>query len=94
MLNSKGASLRLECSLTWIRKLVDKGKLQAYIYNDEGTLEKYEQGMPHQGQGMYFYEEDVKAFSEKRAPAGRPQGAHDKVADNPNRRWKRNATAH
>src|SRR2546430_5348727 len=38
VLNTKGAAKRLGCSQTWIHKLVAKGKLHAYIYDEEGEL--------------------------------------------------------
>jgi excisionase family DNA binding protein len=38
VLNTKGAARRLGCSETWIHKLVAKGELRAYIYDETGSL--------------------------------------------------------
>ena len=86
MLNTKGAALKLGCSITWIRKLVEDSKLTTYIYNDQGTMEQYQPGQPHQGQGMYFLEDDLADYRPK--ASRRPMGARDKVEDNPKRRKK------
>ena len=87
LLNAKGAALRLGCSRTWIRKLVEKGKLSAYVYGDNGALEQHQLGQSRQGQGLYFMESDLEAYQP--GTNGRPMGSHDKVADNPNRHKKR-----
>lgn len=86
LLNARGASLRLGCSLTWIRKLVANGKLPAYVYDDGGALEQHQPGQSRQGQGLYFMESDLEAYQP--GASGRPMGSHDKVADNPKRRHK------
>ena len=41
VLNTKGAARRLGCSETWVHKLVAKGALKAYAYDDTGVLVEY-----------------------------------------------------
>lgn len=66
MLNTKGAAKRLGCSETWIHKLVAAGKLKAYIYDEEGTLIVRPPEEKRQGQGLYFFVNDLEAFRQER----------------------------
>ncbi|HEX7734796.1 MAG TPA: hypothetical protein VF458_08030 [Ktedonobacteraceae bacterium] len=62
VLNTKGAAKRLGCSITWIHKLVAAGRLKAYVYNSEGFLVEHQKDQKRQGQGLYFFLEDLCAY--------------------------------
>src|SRR5258708_9662174 len=51
--NTKGAARRLGCSETWIHKLVAKGELRAYVYDENGELVERGKDRKSQGQGLY-----------------------------------------
>lgn len=72
LLNTKGAAAHLECTENWIHKLVQRGSLKAYVYNDEGVLVEREPHTTRQGQGLYFYQKDLDAYRRKRRGRGRP----------------------
>jgi len=76
LLNTKGAAERMQCTENWIHKLVYSGKLKAYIYDQHGVLVEREPNTPRQGQGLYFYEKDLKAYKGRKK--GRPAGSKDK----------------
>ncbi len=62
VLNTKGAARRLGCSETWVHKLVAKGALKAYAYDDTGVLVEYRKDSKRQGQGFYFFAHDVDTY--------------------------------
>lgn len=73
VINTKGAARILECSETWVHRLVSASKLRAYIYNDAGVLEEHRPDGRRQGQGLYFLVSDVetyKASLEQRSKRG------------------------
>jgi hypothetical protein len=72
MFNTVGAAHYLKCSIPYIHKLVASNKLRAYIYNDLGKLVEREPDDLRQGQGLSFYESDLRAFDLNRVPRGRP----------------------
>jgi len=51
--NTKGAARRLGCSETWIHKLVAKGKLQAYMYDENGELVELSKDRKSQGGNVW-----------------------------------------
>jgi hypothetical protein len=59
VLNTRGAARRLGCSQNWIHRLVSAGKLKAYTYDDNGMLVERTPDDKRQGQGLYFFAEDV-----------------------------------
>ena len=73
VLNTKGAAKRLGCSATWIHKLVAKGLLRAYIYDPDGILVERKPASRRQGQGLYFFAEEVDTYQPEvvRRPRGR-----------------------
>lgn len=73
VLNTKGAARRLGCSETWIHKLVAKGLLRAYIYDPDGILVERKPDQKRQGQGLYFFAEEVDTYQPEvqRRPRGR-----------------------
>jgi len=79
MINTYGASKRTGYSVTWIQKLVQRGKLTAYIYMD-GECVKHDPSIPQKGHELYFYEEDLAVYKPRKV--GRPAGASDKVQGN------------
>lgn len=76
LLNTKGAADWLGCTESWVHKLVYAGKLKAHVYDEEGILIARPPGEKRQGQGLYFYERDLKAY--KRRKRGRPAGSKDR----------------
>jgi DNA-binding NarL/FixJ family response regulator len=64
MLNAKGAAARLGISLSLVHKLVDAGKLRAYIYSPSGDLVERLPGAKKQGAGLFFDEDDLRRFRE------------------------------
>jgi len=77
VLNTKGAARRLGCSETWVHKLVAKGALKAYAYDDEGVLVEYRNDTKRQGQGFYFLVSDVDTY--RPAVQRRPRGSKNKL---------------
>ena len=76
MLNTSGAATFLGISKVRIHRLVWAGLLPAYIYNDGILTRRAPEDSKRKGQGLYFYERDLKEY--KPRPAGRPQGAKDR----------------
>lgn len=76
LLNTKGAAERLGCTENWIHKLVYSGKVKAHIYDEHGVLVERQSDDKRQGQGLYFYESDLKKY--KARGRGRPAGSKDK----------------
>jgi len=76
LMNTKGAAAWMRCTENWIHKLVYAGRLKAYVYDENGVLVEREPHTPRQGQGLYFYEKDLKAY--KGRHKGRPEGSKDK----------------
>lgn len=76
ILNTVGVAKKLGCSENWIHKLVAKGRIKAHVYGDDGILIEHNPGDPKQGQGLYFLEDDLKAYQPHKR--GRPMGAKDK----------------
>jgi hypothetical protein len=76
VLNTKGAARRLGCSETWIHKLVAKGALKAYAYDDNGELVEHMKDTKRQGQGFYFLASDVDGY--RPAVQRRPRGSKNK----------------
>ena|SRR6266853_794291 len=74
--NTKGAARRLGCSQTWIHKLVAKGLLKAYMYNEHGELVQRTKDRKSQGQGLYFFARDVDRYQP--AVQRRPRGSKNK----------------
>ena len=74
--NTKGAARRLGCSETWIHKLVAKGLLKAYVYNENGELVERTKDRKSQGQGLYFFAPDVDRYQP--AMQRRPRGSKNK----------------
>jgi hypothetical protein len=62
-LNTKGAAAFLGCTQNWIHKLVARRLLIAHNYNSQGTLELHDPDNPRQGQGLYFYPENLKQYT-------------------------------
>jgi hypothetical protein len=83
-LNTKGAANKLGCSENWIHKLVSRGKVKAYIYNEQGALVERKPENHRQGQGLYFLESDLETYQPE--THRRPRGSKDKIANNPKRR--------
>jgi hypothetical protein len=76
VLNTKGAARRLGCSQTWIHKLVAKGELRAYIYDETGELVERTKERRNQGQGLYFFAADLDQYQP--AVQRRPRGSKNK----------------
>jgi hypothetical protein len=76
VLNTKGAARKLGCSETWIHKLVAKGLLKAYAYDEEGALREHHSDQKRQGQGLYFLAEDLETYQP--AVQRRPRGSRNK----------------
>jgi len=76
VLNTKGAARKLGCSQTWIHKLVAKGLLKAYAYDEEGVLMEHHSDQKRQGQGLYFLTEDLDTYQP--AVQRRPRGSKNK----------------
>lgn len=76
VLNTKGAARRLGCSETWIHKLAATGKLQAYIYGDQGKLVEHNEATKRPGRPLYFLENDVAAY--RPSVQRRPRGSKNK----------------
>jgi hypothetical protein len=76
VLNTKGAARRLGCSETWIHKLVAAGKLKAYAYDEEGVLMERMSDQKRQGQGLYFFAEEVDTYQPE--VQRRPRGSKNK----------------
>src|SRR5207249_243315 len=74
--NTKGAARRLGCSQTWIHKLVAKGLLKAYMYNEHGEIVQRTKDRKSQGQGLYFFARDVDRYQP--AVQRRPRGSKNK----------------
>jgi hypothetical protein len=81
VLNTKGAARRLGCSETWIHKLVAKGELRAYIYDETGELVERTKGRKSQGQGLYFQPSDLDQYQP--AVQRRPRGSKNKKVPKP-----------
>jgi len=62
VLNTKGAARKLGCTSTWIHKLVSAGKLKAYVYGDSGVLVEHKPEQKRQGQGLYFFIDDIEKY--------------------------------
>ena len=76
VLNTKGAARRLGCSETWVHKLVAAGKLKAYAYDEEGILVEHKPEEKRQGQGLYFFAEEVDTYQPD--VQRRPRGSKNK----------------
>lgn len=76
VLNTRGAARRLGCSETWIHKLVSAGKLRAYTYDDNGELVERTPEDKRQGQGLYFFADDVDIYHP--GVQRRPRGSKNK----------------
>ncbi len=76
LMNTKGAAEWMGCTENWIHKLVSTGRLQAHVYDEHGVLAERDPHAKRQGQGLYFYERDLKAYKGK--GKGRPAGSKDK----------------
>jgi len=76
VLNTKGAARRLGCSETWIHKLVARGLLRAYIYDSDGILVERKPESRRQGQGLYFFAEEVDTYQPE--VQRRPRGSKNK----------------
>ncbi len=74
--NTKGAARRLGCSETWIHKLVATGKLQAYMYDENGERVERSKDRKSQGQGLYFFAPDLDRYQP--AVQRRPRGSKNK----------------
>jgi len=76
VLNTKGAAKRLGCSETWVQKLASAGKLKAYIYDEDGLLVERKPDSKRQGQGLYFFANDVDVYQPavRRRPRGSKNG--------------------
>jgi hypothetical protein len=81
VLNTKGAARRLGCSETWVHKLVAKGALKAYVYDENGVLVQYRQDGRRQGQGFSFFAQDVDRYQP--AVQRRPRGSKNKSEQDP-----------
>lgn len=62
VLNTKGAAKRLGCTISWVHKLVSTGKLKAYVYDSDGALMEHKPDDKRQGQGLYFFINDLDAY--------------------------------
>lgn len=73
VLNTRGAARRLGCSETWIHKLVAKGLLKAYVYDENGEMVERTTGRKCQGQGLSFLAPDIDQYQPavQRRPRGR-----------------------
>src|SRR5947207_1532073 len=70
MLNTRGAAAYLGISVPWVHKLVEQGKLKAYIYNPKtGEPMVRPPGAKRQGAGLFFYESDLKRYKGPAEPA-------------------------
>ena len=78
VLNTKGAAKRLGCSETWIHKLVAAGKLKAYAYDEDGILVEHKPEKKRQGQGLYFFANEVDTYQPdvQRRPRGSKNKPH------------------
>ena len=76
VLNTRGAARRLECSETWIHKLVSVRKLKTYTYDDNGVLVEYPPEDKRQGQGLYFIAGDIDTYQPQ--VQHRPRGSKNK----------------
>lgn len=76
IINTKGAAEYLGCTENWVHKLVHAGRLKAYAYNEHGVLVAREATEQRQGQGLYFYQSELKKYKARKR--GRPFGAKDK----------------
>jgi len=76
VLNTKGAARRLGCSETWVHKLVAAGKLKAYTYDEEGVLVEHRSDQKRQGQGLYFFADEVDTYQPD--VQRRPRGSKNK----------------
>ncbi len=74
--NTKGAARRLGCSETWIHKLVAKGELRAYVYDENGELVERGKDRKSQGQGLYFFAPDLDEYQP--TVQRRPRGSKNK----------------
>ena len=69
ILNTRGAAAYLGISIPWVHKLVETGKITAYIYAESGELVKRPKGAKKQGAGLFFYESDLKRYTSPSEPA-------------------------
>lgn len=76
LMNTKGAATWMDCTENWIHKLVYSGRLKAHIYDENGVLVERTPNTHRQGQGLYFYEKDLKAYKGRKR--GRPSGSRDR----------------
>lgn len=78
LMNTKGAAEYLDCTENWIHKLVYSQRIKAYIYDEHGVLIERMPEDKRQGQGLYFYKNDLDKYANsKRRTPGRPMGAKD-----------------
>lgn len=76
VMNTKGAAKYLGCSETWIHKLVYRGKIKAYVYDESGMLVERAPQDTRQGQGLYFLKTDLDAYQPE--VQRRPRGSKNK----------------
>ena len=62
LLNTRGAAAFLGVSINWIHKLVEMGRLKAYIYTQEGTPAERTEENKQAGAALFFYESDLKKY--------------------------------
>ena len=78
LMNTRVAAEWMHCTENWLHKLVYTGRLKAYMYDPHGNLVEREAHAKRQGQGLYFYEKDLKTYQSKKREKGRPAGSKDK----------------
>jgi hypothetical protein len=84
VMNTKGAAKYLGCSETWIHKLVQRDKVKAQVYDNNGILVEHVPKSARQGQGLYFFQSDLDAYHPE--VKRRPKGSRDKIEHSPKRK--------
>lgn len=79
VMNTKKAASEMGWTENWLHKLVYRGDIKAYIYDENGALIEKEAKTKRQGQGLYFYKKDLDAYRSRGKGKGRPSGSKDKV---------------
>lgn len=77
VLNTTGAAIKLGCSTGWIQKLVRRGELRAYVFNEVGRLVIRAADDQRQGQGLYFLDSDLEGYEPE--VLRRPRGGKNKT---------------